>query len=76
MSITAGVDDNSLKTIGCRLVNVVDQLTFMITLVAGYADPEFEGQGTDLRVDVSQSQGTVNLWFATTKQVKIGPMQD
>jgi len=59
-----------------RLVDGVNQVTFVIALAKVDLKPQRQGMAACLGFDIGQGLATINLWFPVTEQVEIWAIED
>lgn len=74
--ISAGIEQNRLCPGKMRFVQPIDQLPFMIRLMAGEPHAEAVGLGGEPCIDVVKRLRTINFGLTRSQQVEVGAVED
>jgi hypothetical protein len=75
MSISSGIEYHPICP-QFSFMERVDQIAFVIGLVAFEVCAQFFPALNQLSIDVTDRQRTIDLWFTGAKQIQIWSMQD
>lgn len=76
MGKAAGIYHNETIRLGPGVMNAFDQRSFMVALEAFKRDPIGLRQTRQSLVDVLKRLGAVDVRFARSQEIQVGPMQD
>ena len=75
MGERARVENNEIDTVGCRLLDPVDELVLGIALESVKLMPELFRKVYAVGLNILQARGPINLGLAGAEQVQVGTIE-